>query len=196
MFRYCAILFFSITIVVLLAHFLTFGLRKIRRPGLFSPIAMFKRYLGFYKDLAVFKELVLLGGAVFFVLLFVTGFFMPLVMGEKTQGYLLMGHLIVAPVFIILIVVSVFLFANAHLPEQKGQEWGFAKGLSKLLFWVLFVLAMPLFISILLSMLKLFGSEGQEFLLGVHRYCAIFFTVVFVSLMYVSLFPYFSKSRS
>ena len=50
----------------------------------------------------------------------------------------------------------------------------------KVTFWLIVFLALPLILSIILSMFPLFGTYWQEYLLALHRYTAIVFFVVVI----------------
>ncbi len=190
MFRLIALTCFIIALALPALHFLVFRPRVSLPKMTFRPADTVKRYLGFYKDMGVFRELVFIASLAVFALLFVTGFFMPLLLGEKTGGYLLMVHLTFAPVFIVISLFAVFLFAKAHLPDGYKGKLDF---FSQALFWLLFITSVPLFASILLSMLKLFGTETQYLLLDVHRYSATAFTMIFILLIYVNTIKNFRQ---
>jgi len=46
-------------------------------------------------------------------------------------------------------------------------------------------LALPVILSIVLSMFPLFGTDGQEFLLQLHRYSALLFALVAIMYTYL-----------
>jgi cytochrome b subunit of formate dehydrogenase len=50
----------------------------------------------------------------------------------------------------------------------------------KLTFWIIMFLALPVIISIVLSMFPLFGTAWQELLAQVHRYCALALALVVI----------------
>lgn len=55
----------------------------------------------------------------------------------------------------------------------------------KITFWLIVSLALPLILSITLSMFQLFGTDWQEFLLAAHRYTALAFAVVAIVHIYL-----------
>lgn len=55
----------------------------------------------------------------------------------------------------------------------------------KMTFWLLIFLALPLILSIVLSMLPLFGTHHQELLLASHGYVAMVFTIVAIVHIYL-----------
>jgi hypothetical protein len=52
-------------------------------------------------------------------------------------------------------------------------------------FWLLIFLALPLILSIVLSMFPLFGTHHQEILLALHGYVALVFTIVAIVHIYL-----------
>lgn len=108
--------------------------------------------------------------------------FGPAVMGLRLSGYLLMIHVTFGPVLVVALAFLVLVRAKAHaLARADVGSCGLgpvACGLglgAKLSFWALAILALPLTLSIVLSMFPLFGTEGQQWMAEVHRYCALAF---------------------
>jgi cytochrome b561 len=62
------------------------------------------------------------------------------------------------------------------------NDWPY---LQKICFWLIIILAIPLILSIVLSMFPLFGTKGQEFLLDTHRYCALLLALVAIVYTYL-----------
>jgi len=52
--------------------------------------------------------------------------------------------------------------------------------LQRICFWLIVVLALPVILSIVLSMFALFGTKGQEFLLDTHRYSALLLALIVI----------------
>ena len=135
------------------------------------------------------------------VVLAITGFFPLLVLGEHISGYPVMIHATFAPVFAVCLAVLAVMWANrcrftyADCPwfqrlvrwftsaESAGAETtGESSCLGqKVTFWLIVFLALPLILSIVASMFPLFGTHGQEFLLGMHLYTAAVFVLVVVA---------------
>lgn len=134
------------------------------------------------------------------VVLAVTGFYPILVLGEHISGYLVMVHATFAPVFAICVAVLAVMWARncrftpgdwpwferlvrrATLAPSAGEKPG-RRNTSlgqKVTFWLIVFLTLPLGLSIVLSMFPLFGTHGQEFLLGMHRYTALVFAPIAV----------------
>ena len=57
----------------------------------------------------------------------------------------------------------------------------------KLAFWALMVLALPLILSIVVSMFHILGTDGQFFAMAVHRWTALVFAVVAVLHTYLAI---------
>jgi cytochrome b subunit of formate dehydrogenase len=134
------------------------------------------------------------------VVLAVTGFYPVLVLGEHISGYPVMVHATFAPVFAVCVAVLAVMWARncrfttgdwpwferlvrrATLAQSAGEKpRSRNSGLGeKITFWLIVFLALPLGLSIVLGMFPLFGTHGQEFLLGMHRCTALVFAPVAV----------------
>ena len=132
------------------------------------------------------------------VVLTITGFFPLLVLGEHISGFPVMIHATFAPVFAVCLAVLAVMWASrcrftyADWPwfqrfvqrvtaaESAGEKTsGECSCLGqKIAFWLIVVLALPLILSMVLIMLSLFGTHGQELLLGMHRCTAAIFVLV------------------
>ena len=146
----------------------------------------------------VLRKLVYLVALLCFVVLAVTGFFSLLVLDEHISGYLMMIHASFAPVFAVCLAALAVMwardyrFTSSDLPsaqriierltlvisrEQQAPA-GRPGGAQKIAFWLLISLALPLILSIVLSMFPLFGTHHLEFLLALHGYVALVFGIV------------------
>lgn len=135
-----------------------------------------------------------------FVVLALTGFYPVLILGEHITGYLVMIHATFAPIFAGCLAVLAVLwarqcrFTSGDLPwfERLVQRVTLTKGTDeaaqrrssglgqKITFWLIIFLALPLGLSILLSMYPLVGTQWQEVLLSLHRYTAYVFSLVVI----------------
>lgn len=133
-----------------------------------------------------------------FVVLAITGFYPTLILGKHISGYLVMVHATFAPVFAVCLAVLAVMWAKrwcftsgdwplferivrwATLANNPvANTYGKSPGLGrKISFWLIIFLALPLIISIVLSMFPLFGTHWQELLLSMHRYTALVFAMV------------------
>ena len=146
----------------------------------------------------VLRKLVYLLALLCFVVLAVTGFYPTIILGRHISGYLLMVHATFAPVFAICLAVLAVMWARNCRFTRGDWPWfqrivqrvtlvksaddqahceGSGLG-QKITFWLIIFLALPLGLSIILSMFQLFGTHWQELLLGIHRYTALVFALV------------------
>jgi len=121
--------------------------------------------------------------------LFLTGFG-PAILGYRLSGYLLMIHVTFGPILAVSLAFLVLVRARTHVPVQANAapllallglpaQGPLSPGdmglVAKLSFWGLAFVALPLTLSIVLSMFPLFGTEGQQWMAEIHRYCALVF---------------------
>ena len=153
----------------------------------------------------VLRKLVYLLALLCFVVLAVTGFYPTLILGGHISGYLVMVHATFAPVFAICLAVLAVMWARncrfnrsdwpwfqrivqrVTLVKSTGEERkSKSSGLGqKVTFWLIIFLALPLILSIVLSMLSFFGMHGAELSLSVHRYTALVFVLVGIVHIYL-----------
>jgi cytochrome b subunit of formate dehydrogenase len=153
--------------------------------------------------IGILRKLVFLLALLCFVVLVVTGFYPVLIWGEHLTGWLLMIHATFAPVFAVCLAILAVMWADrcrfdkTDCPvlqrlihgETATQEpaAGGCHAAQKVCFWLIVLLSLPLILSIVLSMFKLFGAEGQKFLLEVHRYSALFFALAAFVYLYLAI---------
>ena len=148
----------------------------------------------------VLRKLVYLLALLCFVVLAVTGFYPTIVLGEHISGYLVMVHATFSPIFAICLAVLAVMWARicrfnqsdwpwfgrivqrVTLVKSAAEETHFESSSigQKISFWLIIILALPLILSIILSMYPLFGTYWQELLLGIHRYTALVFALVWI----------------
>ena len=145
----------------------------------------------------VIRKLVYLLALLCFLVLGFTGFYPTLGLNQHISGYLLIIHATFAPVLAICLAVLAVMWAgrcrftwsdwpwfrrfvervtlikSSEQPPDKNQCVG-----QKITFWLIILLALPLIMSIVLSMLPYFGTDWQELLLAIHRWTAVVFAVV------------------
>jgi hypothetical protein len=136
-----------------------------------------------------------LTAALFFVLA-VTGF-IPVIFGIHLTGVLLIIHVTVAPFFVLSLMFTILLWAHHKQFDIRDFEYVFGNnptnrlGVQKNLlwqkvgFWSFLVFSIPAILSIILGMYPLFGTDGQENLLDVHRYSVLI--LMFISGFYLIL---------
>ena len=153
----------------------------------------------------VLRKLVYLLALLCFVVLALTGFYPTLVLGEHISGYLVMVHATFAPVFAICLAVLAVMWARNG--RFTGSDWPWFQRFvqrvtlikstgkethaqssslgQKISFWLIIFLALPLALSIVLSMFPIAGTHWQELLLGIHRYTAVVFAIVVIVHLYL-----------
>lgn len=157
--------------------------------------------------LGVLKKLVYLLALFCFIVLLITGFYPVLILGEAISGYLMMVHATFAPVFAACLAFLVVMWAGRQAfgesdcpgwlhrfikrvirrkaveekPSTKESELG-----QKVTFWLIVALSLPAILSIVAGMFPLFGTGGQEFLLGLHRWSALVLALVIIVHIYLT----------
>jgi cytochrome b subunit of formate dehydrogenase len=136
----------------------------------------------------VLRKLIYLLGLLCFIVLVITGFYPVLVQGEHLTGYLLMIHATFAPVFAACLAVLSLMWADNCRFDRSDWPWlqkllgrepaakpasGKCGLTQKVCFWLIVFLALPVILSIVLGMFPIFGTEGQECLLNLHRYSTL-----------------------
>ncbi|MFC1782388.1 hypothetical protein ACFL02_02240 [Planctomycetota bacterium] len=106
-----------------------------------------------------------------------TGFWAAIIKAAPLSGLLLMLHCTLAPVLCLSLTAAMIISAQRHCFDKS--DWPLRQNVSwrKICFWVLMAAAVPVILSMVLSMLPLFGTVGQEFLYNTHRAAALFLTV-------------------
>ena len=125
-----------------------------------------------------------------FSLMALSAFINVVFIGDDLTGLLLLIHVTVAPLFSIFLAVTIVVFAQANSFnkddfEQKTNTIGNKfrpnqKGYIKIVFWLIVFFSIPIMVSIVLSMFPLFGTEGQEILLNIHRYSTLIIFILFI----------------
>jgi len=110
----------------------------------------------------------------------------PVILGaDHLSGLMLIIHVTLAPVFIG--TVAIFLILTAHHMVFNEQDWEslrirqFSKKdifWQKLIFWFFIITATISAGSIILMLFPLFGSDGQEVLLDIHRSASVVLVLI------------------
>lgn len=142
--------------------------------------------------IGLLKKLAYILALICFVVLLITGFGPRLVSGKSLSGYWAMAHVTFAPVFALCVAALAVVWAHRcrfdksdyqallHLIQrhtQKDALCEISELIRKICFWLILIVALPLILSIVLSMFPLFGTAGQKFLFHLHRYSALLFTL-------------------
>ena len=116
----------------------------------------------------------------------ISGFLQVIITGGHLTGTLLLIHIIAAPLFALTLALASLLWSHDQqlreqdLPVLSGLiRTGTVRGnnglavLARALYWLMLVLALPLILSIILSLYPLFGTEGENTLIALHGYSAL-----------------------
>ncbi|MCJ7691923.1 MAG: cytochrome b/b6 domain-containing protein [Sedimentisphaerales bacterium] len=211
MFQVISITGFIIVFAGLAFHCLVFPVSGKHKWG---PVAVLKKLIHLLTVVLIPQQLSLLGvlrkllyllTLLCFVVLVVTGFYRPLVMDEHLSGYLLMIHATFAPIFAICVAILAIMWAHHNRFETADWPWllrvlrrfikmktideqqscGRSYLVQKIAFWLIIFLALPVILSIVLGMFPIFGTEGQEFLLNLHRYSTLALTLTAIIHIYL-----------
>ncbi len=134
------------------------------------------------------RKLLYLLALLCFVILVLNGFYSVLILAEPITGYRIILQTIAGGVFTVCIAILAVMWAyNCRLDKNywpwltrllqhrsknttAPEKYELAQ---KICFWLIILLALPLILSIILSMFTLFGTDGQKCLLHLHRYSAL-----------------------
>ena len=152
---------------------------------------------------------------VFFILLIavdilaLTGFIPWLILGRPLGGYALMLHVVMAPVFAILMTILALAWVdkfkfnktNADFIKLCVKKDDKAASLAddfyaKFFFWFMLIFAI-IVASMVFSMYQIFGTLGQENLLTIHRMSsiALFIFVTLFTLRFIKLHPVVEEKK-
>jgi ABC-type multidrug transport system fused ATPase/permease subunit len=116
----------------------------------------------------------------FLFLLMAISAFIPVLIGSNLSDIFLLTHVTVAPLFSVLLAISIVLFAHSNkfskndFEIRDGQESKLnLKGYLKVIFWLFALFSVSAMLSIVLSMFPILGTEGQVLLLDVHKYSTL-----------------------
>jgi hypothetical protein len=181
-------MFRAISIIGFVITFLGIGICCVAFPCCkecrWTPLAILKRAVRIFamlpleqklNPLGIIRKLVYLLALLCFLILVITSFFPVLILKEPIHGYWLILHATFAPVFAICLAVLALMWAE-NLRFSKN-DWPY---LQKICFWLIIILAIPLILSIVMSMFPFLGTYWQELLLNIHRYTALAFAVIVI----------------
>lgn len=196
MYRFILILAIALTGLIIIWHQAACGKNKSEGVGLPRPT-------GFWDIVSKLVHLIMF---LCFVVLALTGFYPGLILGRQITGYPLMLHVTMAPVFMLgMVALAVLWAARCQFNEadwnlirrlwskqarQEGHACQCTFFLQKICFWVMILLAIPAGLTIVLSMLPLFGTHGQELMYHTHRYVTIFLTMAGILFCYLVAFSW------
>ncbi len=123
------------------------------------------------------KKLIFLLALLSFLVLLITGFG-PVFFGLRLSGWLLVIHATFSPILIVCLSLLALGWAQKMVFENRMEN--IVKGC----FWLLILIALPLTLTMIASMFRFFGTEGQELLLIGHRWCALAFGCIALIFLY------------
>lgn len=156
----------------------------------------------------VLRKLVYLLALLAFVVLVINGFYSSLILAGPISGYLLILQTTAGGVFAVCLAILAVMWAHncrldknywpwltRLLQHQPANTTAPAKYelCQKICFWLIIFLALPLILSIILSMFPLFGTEGQTCLLQLHRYSALILALIAIIHTYLLIRSKMSK---
>ena len=202
MYRTVSIVVLVTVIGAVALHYLAGRLRSRQKAG---PVCIVRGFVYLLTLLFLPQHLTLLGklkkllyllAMLCVIVLGVTGFYPVLALDKHIAGYLLMIHVTAGGVFAFCIVLLAFGFAQSHRFVEADWPWlasvvqreaqrpkllpGSCDLMRTICFWLLLILALPLMLSVVLSMFALFGTAGQVLLADIHRYSTLAFGAVAV----------------
>jgi len=203
MFETVAIIVFLATLIGIALHCIAFPVKRGAGAGVIPRIVHVFSLLLIEQErslLGALKKLCYLVTAVCFVVLAITGFWPVLVKGEHISGFPIMIHSTFAAVFAVCLAIITITWAGSNRFERSECPWlwrllrrvtnlriprqeGPCKStviVKKAMFWAVAALSLPLILSVVLSMLHLFGTHWQEILLAAHRWSALLFAVAVI----------------
>jgi len=126
-----------------------------------------------------------------------TGFAPILLSGDHLTGILLVIHVTVAPLFALSLSAAALLWAQTL--RFDGEDWRVVRHLgdpalraktirfaTKLGFWLILLLSLPLMLTVILELFPLFGTEGEAFLIQLHGYSALFLMLATLAHLYIT----------
>ena len=172
---------------------------------LFADIKNFKNYK-YSEKLNFAKKLFYLVTLLLFLIMTISSMIPSVLFGDSLSGIFLLIHVTAAPIFALFLAVSAILYSHSfqfnkndfsNLPTETSTKFSIIfnqNGKSKLTYWLFVLFSIPLMISTILNMFPLFGTDGQLFLLEIHRYSALILIILVI--FHSGLISAMDKSRS
>ena len=179
MFRIAAIIGIVGSLIIIALHLVMRSTKKDGPAESAPPCAM-----GKFRKLIYLLIYLAAGGS--FAILALSGFIAAIGWGGPMHGYLLMLHCTVAPVFCIALVALGCIWAERC--RFEAEDWQNCTAIvRKLCFWLTLLIGIPLIFSIVISMLPIFGTCGQEFFYHLHRWSALAIVITGVLMIYLTV---------
>lgn len=208
-------MFQTVSIIALLATFAGIALHWILTPagGPRCPVTggvhVFSLLLIEQRSslLGALKKLCYLVAMVCFIVLAITGFYPTLVQGEHISGFLMYIHATFAPIFALCMAILAITWAGSYrfsfadcpwvvrllrrvtrlrIPADD-RPWSCSLVVYKVAFWAILFLALPLILSIVVSMFHLLGTDWQHLTLTLHRWTSLVFAIAVIIHTYLAI---------
>ena len=146
----------------------SFGkLKEMKSNNLGTNLIFFKRF--FYLS------------TLFLFLLMAFSALIPVLIGIHLSDVFLLVHVTVAPLFSIFTAILIIIFAHSNRFNKDDIKSNLEEykinfnrnGYLKVIFWLFALFSFSAMISIVLNMFPIFGTEGQVYLLEVHKYSTL-----------------------
>jgi hypothetical protein len=140
------------------------------------------------KNFILFKKFFYLFTLFIFLIMAVSSYLPAIFSTKSLSGIFLLIHVTAAPLFAISLTVAIILYANSNrfnkndlLLEKSSILFSLnISGLLKLIFWMIALFSVSAMLSIILNMFPLFGTEGQLYLLEMHRYSTLILLILVI----------------
>jgi cytochrome b subunit of formate dehydrogenase len=153
------------------------------------------------RTIAMVRKMVYAVAVLCFFILAGTGFAPILFAGDHLTGILLVIHVTVAPLFALSLSAAALLWA--HSQRFNEDDWRVVRHLgdsglrektirfaTKVGFWLILLLSLPLMLTVILELFPLFGTEGEAFLIRLHGYSALSLMLVALGHIYLTTLRY------
>ena len=146
----------------------SFGkLKEMKSNNLGTNLIFFKRF--FYLS------------TLFLFLLMAFSALIPVLIGIHLSDVFLLVHVTVAPLFSIFTAILIIIFAHSNRFNKDDIKSNLEEykinfnrnGYLKVIFWLVALFSVSAMVSIVLNMFPIFGTEGQVYLLDVHKYSTL-----------------------
>ena len=139
-------------------------------------------------NLTLLKRMIYLFTLFLFFIMALSAFIPLILFGDSLSGIFLLIHVSVAPLFSIFLAILIILFAHSNqfskydLDNSKNNGIFIFNqmGYIKITFWLIVFFSIPTMISVILTMFPLFGTEGQLYLLEIHRYSTLIVLILVI----------------
>lgn len=180
MFQIASIIGIVVTLIVIALHLVT---RSAGTGSPSEPVTPCSKK-GMFGKMIYLMIYLAAGGS--FAILALSGFIAAIGWGGPMHGYLLMLHCTVAPVFCIALVALGCIWAERF--RFRAEDCKNSTVLCcKLCFWSTLLFGIPLIFSIVISMLPIFGTCGQEFFYHMHRWSALAIVCTGMVMIYLTV---------